>query len=85
MNQAREWKNEVMVLTMDYLIKISVASRDEMEEIILMNVIMKKELRPCTTHNLYAWNQAGSRFNYGNIMDIIFRLILGFIVGTIKC
>jgi len=39
---------------MDYLIKISVASRDEMEEIILMNVIMKKELRPCTTHNLYA-------------------------------
>jgi hypothetical protein len=28
---------------------ISVASRDEMEEIILMNVITKKELRPCAT------------------------------------
>ena len=26
---------------------ISVASRDDMEEIILMNIITKKELRPC--------------------------------------
>jgi len=27
-----------------------------MEEIILMNIIMKKELRPCATHYLYWWN-----------------------------
>jgi len=28
---------------------ISFAGRDETEEIILMNIIMKKELRPCAT------------------------------------
>ena len=36
-----------------------------------MRIIMKKELRPCATHYLYSWNQAGSRCNYGNIMDVI--------------
>ena len=32
---------------------ISLADRDKMEEIILMNIITKKELRPCATHYLY--------------------------------
>ena len=54
-----------------------------MEVIILMNIIIKKELRPWATYNCYIPNQAGSRCNYGNIMDVIFRLTHGFIGGIV--
>ena len=62
-------KSEHVLVPIPIPAKSSLAWRGDIEIIITVRIIMKKELRPNAMVNLYAWNLAGSWLNYGNFKN----------------